>query len=416
MNKIKDLEASLPNDFADKKAWLLEKGHLIAEANLSTIKGKPLTKQALSLVVLNSIPFLSGFLRSVDSTGAALSKLAQLKGSTIAHSTAQGFGIGGIVLSAVDFIRIPLICGASCCLGLEPPITPTNFARWLYSGVILALGITAMAVPGTAPIIALVSAGLGLALAVCTLGKHFYDRYQYKKSLALTQREIEEKMGLLEGLQAKAQELITLVKEATPSELAQLETELLKLNSDFKKEAKQLQTLKTEELQTEQKLKKLGWSAGLGKGVAIGLASMAMLGVILTPFFPPVGLSIIAASAAAGGLFALGTVAVTVLTKVFKSKHKAEDKVASSSINYDPNDTVSLKASLNLNSINSSTYCITKALGGKEKQEKNVSEKLSSIDELGGKIVKSLPTMICTNNFPDEEQSEYTATSLVKCG
>jgi len=317
-------ELSDPDEMTTKKDALLKIAQDINLTNLSEIQGKRLTTQALSIAILQKIPFFTGFLRSVDGTGLAVSKLAALKGGTSAPPAAHGFQIGGLVLSAIDFIRIPLIYGASWLLGIKSPITLSKGARWLYSSVVLALAIIAFALPVAAPIIGLVSAIMGLSVAVFTLGKHFFDQHQKKKNLAIVQAQIEEEMMTLESIQLESTNLIKDPENLTPTQLENTEMRLIDLNEQFTQKKQKLQSLRDTEVHLQQKLEKLGGRAVLNKGLAMGLASLALVGVVVAMFFPPVGLSLIVASAAIGGLYFLGSVAVGFLSKVFKSDNHAK--------------------------------------------------------------------------------------------
>lgn len=268
----------------------------------------PPSPDALTLALLKKIPLLSGFLRSLDSTGASLSKLATIDGHPVAETVGSGFQFASLFLALIDFVRIPIIFLAAWMLGVELPITLSKSARFIYSTVLLVLAVVGLVIPAAASPLALVTAGLGLGTAVFILGKHIYDHLQTKKALKNTVEEIKQAEAGLLSLQNKANELARLLDNpAKKAEYPVFAKQIDELQLLFESKTKETQALYDKQLNQTQLLATF-WGRGLNKTVALILATIAFIGLVLSLFFPPVGLGLIAASAAVGGLYIIGRI------------------------------------------------------------------------------------------------------------
>lgn len=169
---------------------------------------KPMLPDALTLALLEKIPFLANFLRSVDATGVSLSKLAYIQGNEVAGTVNSGFRIAGAVIAFIDFIRIPAMYLAAWLLDQPLSINLSQKAKWLYSAVILSLSLAGLLAPTTiAPFIALAAASLAFMVSVFTLSKLFYDRHQTKQLLKQIKQEIEKTEFELQQMISRAKEL-----------------------------------------------------------------------------------------------------------------------------------------------------------------------------------------------------------------
>ncbi|MCW8452084.1 hypothetical protein [Legionella quinlivanii] len=296
----------------------------------------PPRKKALVLEALKRIPLFSGFLHSVDGAGNAFSKLAMVSGNISApvQSASRGFQIGNAVLSGIDFIRIPLIYLAAYMLGEKPPISLSKNARLLYSAALLGLAITALAIPPIAPIIAMTAAVMALGLSVVTLGKHLHSIYAAKKEIASINTAIELEEQNLKNIQEQAElferKLTAAIDSGDEEAAKQLSRHIDKLDQDYEAVKKSLQGLHDRRFSREEKLKRLGGMGIVDKVVGIGLSSLVIAGMVLSLFFPPAGLGIVAGSALAGGLYVLGRVGIPLLKlgwqKITGKNNAAEDK------------------------------------------------------------------------------------------
>lgn len=333
-NKKKNIELERANEHdylkkeADKKAKLMLQS--------ISIVPKPADEEKITLQLLKKIPLLQGLLNSAGKTGSALSglvKVHQLPGSA---SVSTGFQYAGIALAALDFVRIPAIFFASWILGKRPPIELSQAATWLYSGVVLALLITAVAVPVAAPIIALVTASLGLAMSIYTLGKHFYDRHQVKKSLTKINDQVQSVEKELRAFQLD----VRLLDSDSPSYIKNVE----KLHLHFEAKKNELQELKDKQLVEEKKLAQMGVGSVADKAISVILGAVALAGLVVSLFFPVVGISIIVGCAITAGAYLVARVGYSLINSVVE-KYKTANVSSSSALNDEYNELSSLLGS-----------------------------------------------------------------------
>jgi hypothetical protein len=237
------------------------------------------------------IPFLSRLLRGADDTGKIGSSIYALQNSAPPAALNSGLQAGAVSLASIDFFLIPLVYLSSFILDQPVPINITNNARWLYAAVVLALTITAIAVPAAAPIIAVVVAGLGLGFSTALLGKAIYDRIMLGKERKALRKEISEAENELHLIQEEA---IHLQRESkivsNPEHLAALYREIAK-RCQAQKDI--IGELKDKELIVNEKIKTLHLLHIVDKGLGVSFASLALAGLVATLFFPHVGLIIL---------------------------------------------------------------------------------------------------------------------------
>lgn len=266
-----------------------------------------LTEQALLNAELDRIPWLSGFIERTTASGDAISKIGQRISSLVSPSSSsigQGFHFGSVAMAAADFARIPIIYLAAYILGQKVPITLDNNARWLYSGVLLALTITALAVPASAPIIALVGAGISLSTGAFLLSKTLYERYQLGKEFKKLKTEIAGAESEMLLTQQKAKVLEQQLTAATQEDqIIGIYQQISILQEDYESQKRQLQELKTKELHVEQKIDEIGVTAVMDKVMGICLPAASIVGLAVSLFVPPVGLGILTGVAIVGGVY-----------------------------------------------------------------------------------------------------------------
>ncbi len=312
--------------------------------DLLVFKPKPLPREPALVGLLQKIPFFTGFLRSVDHAGNALSGIAQIQGDTskALEEAVKGFHFTGLALNIIDFLRIPAIYFAFAIAGEKPPITLSSNARWLYSALLVALTITALALPAVAVPMALTAGSLAFALSVFTMGKAFYQRYQLRKELKVILGAIKDKTQYLDTLQ---QEMVDIEKQIEVTTDSQRLKELNGLYSEkssafvqeYKKQKNDLQTLYDKKFKCEKKLKKKGLVGLVDKGIAVALSSLGLIGLTLNLFFPPVGLAILATSATLAGLYFIVRVSFPVVARwIAERRHKKMEAAVSSSSSDEP--------------------------------------------------------------------------------
>ncbi len=277
-----------------------------------------LTRESLLKAATEKIPMLSRLLQNVGDSGESAAKIGErvsdLANTSASQSVSYGFHIGSVAIAAFDFVRIPFIYLSAYVLGKEVPFTLDNNIKWAYSGILMALAITALTVPVAAPIIGFIAASIGISVSTFLLGKTLYERYQlgreYKKLKKELNRE-EEEMSLI---QQEAQILHDRLKKATDEQsIIDVYTDIVLLQERYIAQKKVVEKLKTDELHLQQKIAQVGMVQVLDKGVGIALGCLTIVGLSLSLFFPPVGMGILAGTAIAGGVYLAGRLAAPLV-------------------------------------------------------------------------------------------------------
>jgi hypothetical protein len=288
------------------------------------------TKKQALFSKLKDIPFLVPLLTNMDDTGSVVSRLVELTGYTskTISRIATGLQYAGLGVEFINFLRIPLFFLAAAILGEKPPFKLSKAAKWLYSGVLLGLCIMGMALPIVAPYLAVVTATLVLAVSVFTLGRFFYQRYQFKKTVEQLQEQIDSEQINLESIKSDANACLednTCSYGNSVFNINQL-TEAL----DSKKES--LQDLYNLRQVSQEKLQRRNAARVLDKGVGLVMASVVVVGTVTAIFFPVVGIGILAFSGIAGLSYVFGRSAIS-LTEIIarwlvKKMHAKGDGIA----------------------------------------------------------------------------------------
>ena len=88
----------------------------------------------------------------------------------------------------------------------------------------------------------------------------------------------------------------------------------------FETKKEHVQTLYDKKFQYEHKLKKKGTAAVMDKGISVIISSIAVAGIALSLFFPPIGLGLLAASAILGALYLVSRLTFPSIMKLFAGK------------------------------------------------------------------------------------------------
>lgn len=277
-----------------------------------------LTRESLLKAATEKIPMLSRLLESLGASSESVTKIGErvsnLSNTTASHAIGHGFHIGSTVLAAFDFIRIPFIYLAAYILDKEVPFTLNNNLKWMYSGIVMALAITALVVPVTAPIIGFIAASSGSIISMFLLGKTLYERYklgrEYTKLRTALNRE-EKQMSLI---QQEALALHEHLKQTTDEQsIIDIYTDIVLLQKRYIAQKKVVEQLKTDELHLQQKIGEVGIGHVIDKGVGIALGCLTIVGLSLSLFFPPVGAGILAGAAIIGGIYLVGRLATPLV-------------------------------------------------------------------------------------------------------
>ncbi len=296
-----------------------------------------LTRESLLKAAAEKIPMLSRLLENVGDSSESMAKIGErvsdLANTAAGQSVSYGFHVGSVAIAAFDFVRIPFIYFSAYVLGKKVPFTLDNNIKWAYSGILMALAITALTVPVAAPIIGFIAASIGISVSTFLLGKTLYERYQlgreYKKLKKELNRE-EEEMSLI---QQEARILHDRLKKAKDEQsIIDVYTDIVLLQERYIAQRKVLEKLKTDELHLQQKIEQVGIAQVLDKGVGIALGCLTIVGLSLSLFFPPIGMGILAGTAIAGGVYLAGRLAAPLVQSfgqwlISKLKKSAEVEI-----------------------------------------------------------------------------------------
>ncbi|QEY50039.1 hypothetical protein [Legionella longbeachae] len=271
---------------------------------LASMKGVA-SQKSVALSILKLIPFFNKFIASANGAGNAITRMIEIEGlvnnaTQTATSVFQYIKLGTAI---IDFFRIPAIYVGALIAKQEVPFTFSRNAKLLYSAVILGLTITAIAFPPAAPIIALVAGVAALGQSIVTLTNLYYKRIETQDKLVQVEQDIAQKTKKVNSL---IDELETLEKTAKVADI-----ELLK--RDIAQHLNELQGLYDTREYCKQKLEKLGTAAALDKTVGVGLAAFALVGIVTSMIFPPVGVGILAATASLGVAYLVARVTVPLI-------------------------------------------------------------------------------------------------------
>lgn len=286
----------------------------------------PLTERSLLALAFRRIPFMARFLPAARGAGGAIATIGEqvnsMRHSEINQAISRGFHFGSMALSALDFLRIPAMYIAAYVLGEKIPFTLNNNVRWLYSGVLLGLTLAAFLVPGAAPVIGLVAAGLALSDAIYTLGKMFYEGVQLRKERKQVKAAIIEAEAEMIELQEQAGYLEGLLKNATNrEEILALREQVNLLHQEYDQQKQKLVALKNRELHVEQKIAKMDTMHVIDRAMGFSLAIFSTVAAVLAMAFPPLAAAMgvaLLTTALTGAAYTLGRLIVPLVAPYFQ--------------------------------------------------------------------------------------------------
>ena len=264
-------------------------------------------KKTPTPALVNKISLLTNFLASVDNVGSSVGSFVQTQThvSSALRSATHGFQVAGIGFAVIDFVRIPGIYLRALLQGEKPPITLSKNARWLYASVLLGLTIASLAVPFVAPFLALAAASVTLGVSLSTMGQTLYHRYTTPRKLKTIKDTIDNETQELERLQLKTLEL--------EEKLISIDTQdkhskqKIALEDNIKGHTRAFNSLfeaRQEHYETQFKyetiLNKHNTATVMDKGIATALSAIALAGLALSLFFPPLGAGLLAGCALIG--------------------------------------------------------------------------------------------------------------------
>lgn len=317
--KIKSLAHSLGLE-ADKQ-HVLERlftslGPLIAKVN---------RQQPKSLRLIAKIAAVSTFAEKASDTSDKIVTFIDAEGLTHAHHTAQHISadlhVGTLILSVINFIRIPSEYLYAWIRGEKIETTLAKNARWVQAGLLLALGITAFAIPVIGPALGLGAAFIGLGATVISLANLYYEKMQLNENLDKTLKAIRLQDVLEASLEKRAKAQLELLEQALEArnndEVNELIAQMTPVVDELEACKTQLISLYAEKALIEYKLSKKGRMAVIDRAVGIGLSSLAIIGLTTLFIAPLVGIAIIATVAVSALLYTVGRMVAPAMKNLF---------------------------------------------------------------------------------------------------
>ncbi|ETO92243.1 hypothetical protein [Legionella oakridgensis] len=287
---------------------------------------KPTAPKQRSVITagLKRMPVVAEIGHHVAESGIEVTHFSELEGAFThaehaAKSLSNGFHLAALAFGIINFVRIPAIYLFSWMLGETIPVSLSKNVRWLYSSILVGLAVTALAAPVAAVPIALAGALLGLGASLLGLGAFYYRKMQLREELENITHEIAEKEQALAALQKEALDKERHLRQAFDAgedeTIKQLHMDVMLMQQEFDELKIKLQQLHDNQSVLEKKQLKRGTLGFVDRILGVGLASLAVIGVALSLFFPPVGAGILAISAMAGSVYVLGRITYPLIKK-----------------------------------------------------------------------------------------------------
>ncbi|WP_454781325.1 hypothetical protein [Legionella sp. WA2022007384] len=250
--------------------------------------------------VLKKVLFLSQLIKTTGGSGKAImqisSSIRTFNNIAPTDSLKLGLGIGSIAFAVLDFLLIPFIYLTCYLLGEKIPADRNNNAKWFASAVLLALTITSIAVPPIALAIGFTSSSIAFLLSIFLLGRTIQERWRLGKERRATRKLIVEAEEKIKLIQTEAITLRNALSDGiNEQELIFLCDQISSLQARFNPKKDHLIKLKLKELDLNNKIKNAGFVQIMDKGVGFSLSALALIGLIVSLYFPLVGLGILTA-------------------------------------------------------------------------------------------------------------------------
>ncbi|KTD11647.1 coiled-coil protein [Legionella gratiana] len=310
----------------------LKKNSVELRKTLESMEGTKASRQSIALSILSLIPFFNKFIASASGAGNAITRMIEIQGlvNNATQTAASAFQYIKLGTAIIDFFRIPAIYVGALIAKQEVPFTFSRNAKFLYSSVILGLTITAVAFPPSAPIIALVAGIAALGQSVTTLANLYYKRYEVQDKLEQIEKDITQKKKKITSLIDKLEKLEKTAEMANDEELESIKDKITNKKKEIAKHLDELQSLYDSQEHCKQKLEKLGTTSALDRTVGVGFAALALIGIVTSMIFPPVGIGILATTASLGVAYFVGRITVPLMKSLVEKIINAVSKKTNS--------------------------------------------------------------------------------------
>lgn len=250
------------------------------------------------------LPTVSGIAQDTSSSGAKITRLESLKHGArtsrhITSSLSYSFFWASLIFNIIDFIRIPGMY-LSAWIKEEPiPVSLSRNARWAYAALVIGFAAAAFLFPTVAFTLALVGAVIGLSVSVMSLGKFFYRRKQYNDM----RRMVDNDLNSMTQTQSELNKLQQGLNQAnTQDQIRHIQSKIESLESKYQSsdQDKWRQTINIKAY-IDKKLASLNTLKMVDRSLGIAVASVMLIGVVLSVFFPPVSAFVLAGAALFAG-------------------------------------------------------------------------------------------------------------------
>lgn len=250
--------------------------------------------------VLKKVLFLSQIIKTTAGSGKAImqigSSIRTFNNIAPTESSKLGLGIGAIAFAALDFLLIPFIYLTCYLLGEKIPADRNNNAKWFSSAVLLALTIISITIPPVAVAIAFTTVSISFLLSMFLLGRAIHERCRLGNERRTNRKLIAEAEEKIKSIQTEAMTLRNALRAGiSEQELIFLCEQISSLQARFNVKKDHLIKLKLKELDVNNKIKNAGFVQIMDKGVGLSLSALALIGLIVSLYFPMVGLGILTA-------------------------------------------------------------------------------------------------------------------------
>lgn len=265
---------------------------------LNTFFDAPASNQDTKLLT-QKIPFLDDVIENTEDSGKWILQLIRVTNSLIRRrngALAHQLTLASFGLLVFDFFRIPLIYLAAYLLNEKIPFTLTNKAKWLYSAMLLGLTLTALLVPPFAFVITVSLSSISLVLSFFLLGHAINDYYRMTNRLKIINTTMSTIDQEIETITKKIEILQRALEKTDEPELLEAIYDIIQRldeqyqHLELKKEL--YIPLENERVETKNAIQGVKVFTILDRVLAVNLSMLAMIGLIVSLFFPPVGFAI----------------------------------------------------------------------------------------------------------------------------
>lgn len=342
-----------------------------------SFKPNLLNEDDVLIEILKKVPFLAGFLKRLDDLGENLSKFKEIEHASNLSRLVHSFQYAGLAINALNFLYIPALYLASFIYDKKVPFTLPNNLKIAYAGVMVALSAVALTSPVIAPFIAIALSGSALVLGVGAVYSHYRDRGILGKRLDELNLEIRDARNEMTALQNQ-------VRALDPNAPA-----IEGLFEQFEQAREKMQSLYDERAQKEQVYAGLGWDAGLIKASTVIIGAVMLAGIALSIFFPPLGITMIAAAAGAGCSLVFVTLGKSIIGGImdyFRTPKKEKSKTEEEELDYaQTGPTLELQLTIdNENTVSDELGCSQKS-----DSEQGLTESESGLPEVEAPVIPS---------------------------